>query len=204
MAKSKWVFYIFQMLIMFSLVSSAVKANPMVDQNNIGHLAETSQSVISDKVTTSSGDTWVFPALEGDLLTISMKGIDKFDTYLELYSPSGMLLVADDDSGGGGSSLISNYAVSAGGNYKLVCKGYKGSLGSYTLSVTITRKTNPSKTSGDSSVYINSVKNYWSYLNNKDYSNAWKNLTPSFKERKHDGSYENYVNGYKAMAVCSI
>ena len=38
----------------------------------------------------------------------------------------------------------------------------------------------------------------------RDYSSAWNNLTPAFKERRHGNSLQDYIDGYEAMKVCDI
>jgi hypothetical protein len=45
---------------------------------------------------------------------------------------------------------------------------------------------------------------YWNSVSNKDYEKAWSLLTPSFKEKNHDGDIKNYIAGYKSMGLCRI
>ena len=48
------------------------------------------------------------------------------------------------------------------------------------------------------------VENYWYYISNHMWGDAWNRVTPSFKERAHDSSYSDYVYGYEDMQICSV
>ncbi len=59
---------------------------------------------------------WTFEGTEGDSVTISMVGVGDMDTYLELYGPDGIVLMADDDSGGNSAALIADYVLPGPGS----------------------------------------------------------------------------------------
>ena len=80
-------------------------------------------------------DEWTFTAAAGDYVTISMVS-DDFDTYLELYGPSGAILTQDDDSGGDLDSLIRNVQLPSAGEYAIHARSYSSrEAGQYTLSL---------------------------------------------------------------------
>lgn len=77
---------------------------------------------------------WVFEAVAGDVVTISMIGQSGLtDTYLELYGPDGRMLTQDDDSGQGLFALISNFRLSEAGTYRILARGFLGRTGPYEL-----------------------------------------------------------------------
>ncbi len=78
---------------------------------------------------------WTFEGTEGDSVTISMVGVGDMDTYLELYGPDGIVLMADDDSGGNSAALIADYVLPRTGVYRIVGRSL-GEPGPYTLSLT--------------------------------------------------------------------
>lgn len=51
---------------------------------------------------------------------------------------------------------------------------------------------------------VQTIKDYWKYVSNKDYEAAWKILTLSFKERLHDNNFNDYKAGYEAKNYCRI
>lgn len=77
---------------------------------------------------------WTFEGAEGDTVTVSMVGVGDMDTYLELYGPDGMMLMADDDSGGNYAALIADYLLPQTGVYRIVGRSL-GEPGPYTLSL---------------------------------------------------------------------
>lgn len=51
---------------------------------------------------------------------------------------------------------------------------------------------------------IERIRSYWEAVSEERYADAWEMLTDSFKERKHDDSFEDYKNTYLDKAYCSI
>ena len=51
---------------------------------------------------------------------------------------------------------------------------------------------------------VDAVRKYWAALSSQDYIVAWSGLSESFKTRNHPGGYSDYVDGHRAMRVCSI
>lgn len=48
------------------------------------------------------------------------------------------------------------------------------------------------------------VKEYWAHVNGKRYEKAWSLLTDGFRNRVHDGEFQNYHQGYLDMDLCSV
>jgi len=80
---------------------------------------------------------WQFEGQQGDFVTISMLPTGKWwDTYLELFAPSGERLAGDDDSGTESSSAILEFELPATGIYRVLARGYEaGDTGTYRIIV---------------------------------------------------------------------
>ncbi len=146
---------------------------------------------------------WAFDGRSGDIITISMESND-FDTYLELYDPTGKRVAADDDSGSHSNAKIESYLLKKTGEYIIVATGHKNSAsGRYTIKLSSANAHSDRNLSGGAEIEA-AVQQYWAYISDHQWDAAWKRLTPSFKERMHDGSYQDYVTGYEAMQICSV
>jgi hypothetical protein len=96
--------------------------------------------VVQGTITEVGGQgVWTFDGSTGDLVTISMVGLDASfnDTYLELYGPDGLLLTSDDDSGEGLFALIQGYRLPQPGTYAIVARAFGSDTGTYELSLTV-------------------------------------------------------------------
>ncbi len=84
-------------------------------------------------------EVWTFDGFAGDVVTISMVGLDEDfdDTFLELYGPDGILLIDDDDSGEGWFALIEDYTLPETGEYAIVARAWGIDTGSYEISLTL-------------------------------------------------------------------
>lgn len=80
---------------------------------------------------------WQFEGKQGEVVTISMIPTgDWWDTYLELFAPSGRLLAGDDDSGVESSSAIIEFELPATGIYRILARGREASdAGAYRIIV---------------------------------------------------------------------
>lgn len=90
---------------------------------------------VTGQVYDDFGDVWTFEGSEGDVVTIIMEGIDQFDTYLELYLPSGDEFMQDDDGGSGFDAMIRAVRLPESGKYFIVARGYVGDFGEYVLTI---------------------------------------------------------------------
>lgn len=99
----------------------------------------------SGNLTASGRDRWTFAAPAGESISVAVASED-FDTYLELYGPSGQTLAFDDDSGGDTDSLIGPLTLDSGA-YVVVVRGYsENDAGRYSL--TLGRRSGGSAISG--------------------------------------------------------
>lgn len=89
---------------------------------------------VSGRVTTESGDEWVFSGREGDEVRIEMSS-GTMDTYLELYSLDGEYLTENDDDSFSTNSLIEGYVLPYDEMYLIVASGFGGGTGRYSLSL---------------------------------------------------------------------
>ncbi|MBN1966235.1 MAG: PPC domain-containing protein, partial [Anaerolineae bacterium] len=81
-----------------------------------------------------TGDRWSFSASAGDGVMVAMESSD-FDTYLELYDASNVMVGYNDDAGGTDRSRL-GYVIPITGTYTIVARGYStDAAGSYTLSL---------------------------------------------------------------------
>ena len=48
------------------------------------------------------------------------------------------------------------------------------------------------------------ITEYWSYVNERRYEQAWALLTDDFRNRAHGGEFEDYASGYNEMALCKV
>ncbi len=75
------------------------------------------------EVTTRLGQEWVFEACAGDVITITMTSTE-FDTFLELYAPTGRESVATNDNGGSGTNAeIGGFELTDTGRHLIVAAG---------------------------------------------------------------------------------
>ncbi|MBW7881321.1 MAG: hypothetical protein H3C34_01560 [Caldilineaceae bacterium] len=75
--------------------------------------------VVADRI----GDEWVFRGCAGDVIVIDMES-QEFNTFLELYGPTGREpLAVDDDSGEDTNARISDYVLPQVGPYTVVAAG---------------------------------------------------------------------------------
>jgi len=81
------------------------------------------------------GNLYSFDAQAGEFITILMTSED-FDTYLELYDPSGDMLATDDDSAGDLDSLIT-FTIQSDGRFVIMARALSISgNGDFEISVT--------------------------------------------------------------------
>lgn len=79
---------------------------------------------------------YTFRGTRGTPVTIAMKAIGFYDSYIDLYGPDGDWIQYDDDSGGNGDARISNFTLPEDGIYTIDASAYgSGSLGAFQLSV---------------------------------------------------------------------
>ena len=82
-------------------------------------------------------EDWVFSALAGDRVTITMdRTSGGIDPLLRLYSSAADKLAENDDGGSGNNARISNYRISRSGEYTIHALRYgTGASGGYRLSL---------------------------------------------------------------------
>lgn len=92
---------------------------------------------VTGAVATRAGESWGLHACAGDVITINLES-DLFDPYLELADPAtDESLAEDDNSGAAQGALITNYAFTRTGDYRITALGAKRSdRGEYTLLIT--------------------------------------------------------------------
>ncbi|MDD5302459.1 MAG: hypothetical protein PHS14_05050 [Elusimicrobia bacterium] len=79
---------------------------------------------------------YTFRGTRGQPVTIALKAIGFYDSYLDLYGPDGDWLEFDDDGGGDGNAQITNYILPEDGVYTIVAAAYaSGSFGPFKLSL---------------------------------------------------------------------
>ncbi len=79
---------------------------------------------------------YTFRGTRGQPVTIALKALGFYDSYLDLYGPDGGWLEYSDDDGEGGNALISNYVLPEDGLYTIDAQAYaSGSFGQFKLSV---------------------------------------------------------------------
>jgi hypothetical protein len=90
---------------------------------------------VSGETYSQEGTQWFFYGEAGDIVSARMVS-DHFDTYLEIYSPTGLLVCSNDDgSVNSMNAQIISCSLPRTGLYTLVSKGYNGATGSYYLSL---------------------------------------------------------------------
>jgi len=92
-------------------------------------------------LTPGQTDRWTFEAEANSYITVNLKST-QLDTYLELYSPEGDLLLEDDDSGGGLNAALLDFLVPQAGQYQLVVKSAREGAtngGVYEILLTVTK-----------------------------------------------------------------
>ncbi|MBN2555469.1 MAG: protein kinase [Anaerolineales bacterium] len=89
--------------------------------------------------------TWAYEGRSGETLSLSMEGMNGFDTYLELLSPTGERVAYDDDGGEGRNSLL-QAGLAQSGAYTIIARGCSYHLGSYELSLGSSGGSSPSNT----------------------------------------------------------
>ena len=84
-------------------------------------------------LTPSGEDQWTFRGHADTAVTVELTS-EEFDTYVELFGPSGALVAANDDGGDGMDSTIRDHALDASGDYTVVARGYDDAAeGRYSL-----------------------------------------------------------------------
>ncbi len=80
---------------------------------------------------------WLFEGEEGDVVSISMVGVDEgMDAYLELFAPNGVRVATDDDSGPATDAAISEFELPVSGTYRIVARGHSDEdIGRYRLAL---------------------------------------------------------------------
>ena len=90
---------------------------------------------ISTFTVNSTGDVYTFSGSAGSYYNISTSGTSNYDTYLELYDGYCTLIASNDDGGPGLYSLMSG-TLPATGTYTIRVRGFGGSTGSYSITMT--------------------------------------------------------------------
>ncbi len=80
---------------------------------------------------------WLFEGEAGDVVAISMTALTgDMDTYLELFAPNGVRVIADDDGGGDANAKISTFKLPLSGTYRIIARGYgDDDVGEYELTL---------------------------------------------------------------------
>ncbi|MBI2789744.1 MAG: hypothetical protein HYX59_13780 [Elusimicrobia bacterium] len=79
---------------------------------------------------------YTFRGTRGQPVTIALKAIGFYDSYLDLYGPDGDWIDYDDDGGGNGDAQISNFVLPEDGVYTIDAGAYaSGSFGQFKLSL---------------------------------------------------------------------
>ena len=79
-------------------------------------------------------DEWVFNAKAGERVSIVLNS--QFDSYLELYGPTGEFNASNDDSGESLNAALVDLQLSQNGPHKITVRGYDGATGGYVLAIT--------------------------------------------------------------------
>lgn len=90
--------------------------------------------------------TETFEARVGDYVTITVRAVSEdFDPRLSLISPDGVIVADNDDHGTSAANIgfldsrIHNYFITESGTYTIEVQGYRGSAGSFAVTVTTLR-----------------------------------------------------------------
>ncbi|MDP3543402.1 MAG: hypothetical protein Q8T11_13115 [Elusimicrobiota bacterium] len=79
---------------------------------------------------------YTFRGTRGQPVSIALKAVGFYDSYLDLYGPDGDWLEYDDDGGGDGNAQISNFVLPEDGVYTIDAGAYaSGSFGQFKLSL---------------------------------------------------------------------
>ena len=79
---------------------------------------------------------YTFRGTRGQPVTINLKAIGFYDSYIDLYGPDGDWIEYDDDGGGNGDALITNFVLPEDGVYTIDAGAYaSGSFGQFKLSL---------------------------------------------------------------------
>lgn len=79
---------------------------------------------------------YTFRGTRGQPVSIALKAIGFYDSYIDLYGPDGDWLEYDDDSGGDGNAQITNFILPEDGVYTIDAGAYaSGSFGQFKLSL---------------------------------------------------------------------
>lgn len=79
---------------------------------------------------------YTFRGTRGQPVSIALKAIGFYDSYIDLYGPDGDWLEYDDDSGGDGNAQITNFVLPEDGVYTIDAGAYaSGSSGQFKLSL---------------------------------------------------------------------
>jgi hypothetical protein len=79
-------------------------------------------------------DEWVFNAKAGERVNVVLNS--QFDSYLELYGPTGEFVSSNDDSGESLNAALVDLQLSQNGPHKIAVRGYDGATGGYVLAIT--------------------------------------------------------------------
>lgn len=82
----------------------------------------------------SGRDSWEITGQAGDILTAEITS--DFDSYIELFSPTGQLLAFNDDTNGLDAAIV-DYELPSSGTYTVVVSGIGNSAGDYELEINI-------------------------------------------------------------------
>lgn len=89
---------------------------------------------VTDSLTSNQQKTYVFKASAGDVISITVQG--GFDSYVQVQTAEGNVLVSDDDSGGNLNPLIEFFELPNAGEYTLLIRGASpSSVGTYQLTL---------------------------------------------------------------------
>jgi len=91
-------------------------------------------ATISDTLFSTSGATWTFDAPAPMTVSVYLQSRD-FNPALDLFDPSGEIIVADDDGGPGNSALLQNISLPEAGAYTLLVSTVDGFSGGYSLTL---------------------------------------------------------------------
>lgn len=115
----------------YTLTIAAAQAGPSGTTSSGGGTIAIGQT-ITPNLTSGLRDTWTFSANGGEVIRINMDA--EFDTYLELYGPTGQEVARNDDANGLNSQI--DVTLPTAGTYTIIARSF-GDFGSgpYTLSL---------------------------------------------------------------------
>ncbi|MBN1179269.1 MAG: PPC domain-containing protein, partial [Anaerolineae bacterium] len=94
------------------------------------------QTVAGALTEESTAGYWRFDGTAGQVVDVSVEGVDGLtDTYVELCGAGGDLLAQDDDSGAGYAALIERFILPETGSYRIVVRAFDERPGGYRLTL---------------------------------------------------------------------